>query len=81
MTKMSGHKEVKAHMSKLRCVYKGEDDHIVEYGGENVSLKDFHNSGTVNAHQNQENVVNQATDKDAGVPNFSYYGHDPSSQV
>ncbi len=34
MTKMSSDKTVKVHLSKLRDVYKGEADHIVEFGGE-----------------------------------------------
>jgi len=34
MTKMSSDKSVKIHLSKLRDVYKGEADHLVEFGGE-----------------------------------------------
>lgn len=34
MTKMSSDKLVKVHLSKLRDVYKGVADHIVEFGGE-----------------------------------------------
>ena len=41
MTKMSSEKTVKCHMSKLREVYKGQEDHIIEFGGEQVNLKDF----------------------------------------
>ena len=42
MTKMSSDKIVKAHISKLRNVYKGEEDHIVEFAGEQVNLKNLH---------------------------------------
>ena len=41
MTKMSSDKTVKSHMSKLRRVYQGEEDHFVEFAGGQVNLKDF----------------------------------------
>ena len=80
MTKMSSDKTVKAHISKLRDVYKGEADHIVEFGGEQMNLKDFQKE-VLNKQQvantagnNDENQVNggRATDKKEGIPYFSY---------
>ena len=41
MAKMSSDKGVKTLMSKLRDVYKGEADHIVEFDGQQVNLKDM----------------------------------------
>ena len=74
MTKFSSDKAVKAHMSKLRSVYKGEEDHVVEFAGEQVNLKDFQKDATNMHLQNQENQVNgaRATDKKEGIPYFSY---------
>ena len=34
MTKFSSDKTIKCHISKLRNVYKGEEDHMFEFGGE-----------------------------------------------
>lgn len=55
MTKMSSDKTVKVHLSKLRNVYKGEEDHMFEFGGEQINLKDFQKEAD-NLHlQTQEN--------------------------
>ena len=74
MTKMSSDKTVKSHMSKLRSVYQGEDDHMVEFAGEQVSLKDFHFNGVPSNSKDKENTQNgvKATDKKEGIPYFSY---------
>ena len=40
-------KGVKTLMSKLRDVYKGEADHIVEFGGQQVNLKDMQQTDLV----------------------------------
>ena len=82
MTKMSSDKTVKAHMSKLRQVYRGDEDHLFEFGGEQINLKDFESVQANKGDQpgNQENQVNgtnsssraRATDKKEGIPYFSY---------
>ena len=56
MTKMSSDKTVKSHMSKLRSVYQGEDDHMVEFAGEQVSLKDFNFNGVPSNSKDKENT-------------------------
>ena len=78
LSKFSSNKEVKAHMEKLRGVYRGEVDHFVPFGSEPdnlINLKDgFDNNPPVGELEQPMPIVNgaRATDKNEGIPNFSY---------
>ena len=76
ISKYSGNKDVKAHMEKLRGVYKGDVDHFVPFGDgpDNlINLKDGFDSHAPAGEMEQPMASGaRATDKNEGIPNFSY---------
>ena len=84
VSKFSNSKDVKEHMEKLRGVYKGETDHYVPFGNipdGQINLKDYYETHLAVGQADQPMQITsgaKATDKNEGIPNFSYqdYGND-----
>lgn len=55
VSNFSGNKDVRAHMTKLRNVYKGEEDLFIELNGDQYNLgKDYQNK---NIQSNTQHVA------------------------
>ena len=90
LSKFSNSKDIREHMEKLRGVYKGETDHYVPFGNipdGQINLKDYFENHLAVGQGDQSMQINltsgaKATDKNEGIPNFSYqdYGTDKENQ-
>lgn len=75
LSKMSTKKEVKEHMEKLRGVYRGDTDHFVPFGSEPdnmLNLKDGFDMNPLPEMEQPTPSGAKTTDKNEGIPNFSY---------